>query len=337
MASGSVGKRKAERRDCQVRAQMRFPDDRPAIDCLIVNFSASGARVQLREPVELPPRFLLYIPSRPETKNVILRWNNGKEIGLEYATGQSQETDIIELFTRVGELEKRLSALAAPSADVPPGEAARAMPAGATLGLPVESADEIRARIDAVEIIAADATADLERAFRARLDALERLVQRPVEPTGHAVAPDPVARELAERMAAFEERLAHIARQAPQASKAPQASEAPQAPEAPLARDSLREPAPAPEILARLSALEARGNEPQQPAAALDESVLAPIFERISNLEVEMMNMRFGRPEDSQMEARMTRLEASSADIQGALRDVLALLMRREADTRAAG
>ena len=40
MASGSVGKRKAERRDCQVRAQMRFPDDRPAIEYFLSDHSA---------------------------------------------------------------------------------------------------------------------------------------------------------------------------------------------------------------------------------------------------------------------------------------------------------
>ena len=103
----SVGKRKAERRGCQVKAQVLQPDRDP-IDCLILDFSATGARVKLNAPIngDLPSRFKLYIPSRPETKNVILRWTKGQEIGVEYSTGLADEKTFFELIDRVAKLEK---------------------------------------------------------------------------------------------------------------------------------------------------------------------------------------------------------------------------------------
>ena len=79
MTVGSVGKRKAERRDCQVKAQVLLPDAEAA-DAVILNFSATGARARLAAPLDLPARFKLFIPSRPETKSVLLRWRNGRPL-----------------------------------------------------------------------------------------------------------------------------------------------------------------------------------------------------------------------------------------------------------------
>ncbi len=408
MAPGSVGKRKAERRDCHVRAQARFGSERAPIDCLIVNFSTSGARIRFREPIELPQRFDLFIPSRPETKHVAVRWRNGKEYGVEYSTGVSHDADIAELFARLDALEKSVAALShAQPAHHPAPHTAPYAPAGATLGLPDESAAEIRARIDAVEIIAADATADLEKAIRARLEALEGRLAGP--PADHA--PDPAALELAARMAGFEERLQRIAREEPAfAERTRELSPAPdwsarlaaletrledmaaqgRAPDygdaiAALSqrlatieneRCEASEPAPAPAqpepsraLLARLDALTTEIDmlraRPVAPDFSADISALAqrlaaheealrdraaPVsphrdadaleqaFDRISNLEVEMLNVKFGKPAlDPQVEARMARLEETGAEIQAALRDVFGLLSRHMSGQRQAG
>lgn len=263
MAPGSVGKRKAERRDCHVRAQARFGTERAPVDCLIVNFSASGARIRFSDVVELPPRFNLFIPSRPETKSVVVRWRSGKEYGVSYSTGASHEADIAELFERIETIEKQMAAAAHADAHAHPHTGhphpAHHAPPGATLGLPDESAAEIRARIDAVEIIAADAAADLEKAIGARLEALEKRFSEPVrEPVA---TPDPAALELAARMAGFEERLQRIAR------------------DEPAVVERQREPSPSPDWSARLTALEARIEK----VAALEARV-----ENIAALEARM-------------------------------------------------
>lgn len=91
MAGGSVGKRKAERRDCYVKAQVMLPGRDP-IDCIIINFSATGARARLVAEAELPARFKLFIPSRPETKPALLRWRNGLEFGCDILTASPTRT-----------------------------------------------------------------------------------------------------------------------------------------------------------------------------------------------------------------------------------------------------
>ena len=106
MAVASVGKRKAERRGCQVKAQIIQPGASEPIDCIIVDFSSTGARVKLNAQVDLPARFKLYIPSRPETKNVLLRWVKGLEFGCEYSTGVADEKTFFQLIDRVAKLER---------------------------------------------------------------------------------------------------------------------------------------------------------------------------------------------------------------------------------------
>ncbi|MDE2579631.1 MAG: hypothetical protein KGL46_12540 [Hyphomicrobiales bacterium] len=88
-----------------MKAQVQFVDGRPAAECVIVNFSATGARCQLKQADELPTRFKLYIPSRPETKSCILRWRKGAEFGVEYATAASEADSMLQLLLRVEALE----------------------------------------------------------------------------------------------------------------------------------------------------------------------------------------------------------------------------------------
>lgn len=114
MAGGSVGKRKAERRDCYVKAQVLTPGRDP-VDCIIINFSATGARARLVAEADLPARFKLFIPSRPETKPSLLRWRNGLEFGCEYSTGVADENAFFALVDRVDAIEAKLgSARSAP-------------------------------------------------------------------------------------------------------------------------------------------------------------------------------------------------------------------------------
>ncbi len=68
-----VGKRAAARQNCQMRAEMRFLDGRPPMECTIIDISATGCRVQLPSEFECPEDFDLFIPSRSETKIAKIR------------------------------------------------------------------------------------------------------------------------------------------------------------------------------------------------------------------------------------------------------------------------
>ncbi len=207
MAGGSVGKRKAERRDCYVKAQVMLPGRDP-IDCIIINFSATGARARLVAEAELPARFKLFIPSRPETKPALLRWRNGLEFGCEYSTGVADENAFFALVDRVDSIEAALGAkhaapvtMAAPEHDERlAGIESRLSSLGAS-GLPADLAD----RIAALEERAAQAPADAPTlAFESRLASMEVALAR-LEATASAPRRD-VATET--RLAAIEERLA---------------------------------------------------------------------------------------------------------------------------------
>jgi hypothetical protein len=155
MALGSVGKRKAERRDCHVKAQVLVSGCDP-IDCVILNFSATGARARLHAEVELPARFKLFIPSRPETKLSLLRWRRGLEFGCEYSSGLADEESLFVLLDRVDRLEAALGsgAPAAPvQSDVSPALAERLAELEARLVAPSAQSDDaviedLQARVD---------------------------------------------------------------------------------------------------------------------------------------------------------------------------------------------
>lgn len=213
MAGGSVGKRKAERRDCYVKAQVMLPGRDP-IDCIIINFSATGARARLVAEAELPARFKLFIPSRPETKPALLRWRNGLEFGCEYSTGVADENAFFALVDRVDSIEAALGAkhaapvtMAAPEHDRRlAGIESRLSALGSTPVVPSDLADRIAA-LERKIAPAPGETVAPTMAFESRLASLEVALAR-LEPAAAAPRQD-FATEA--RLAAIEERLADLA------------------------------------------------------------------------------------------------------------------------------
>ncbi|MDE2363232.1 MAG: PilZ domain-containing protein [Hyphomicrobiales bacterium] len=174
MPIGSGLKRKAERRDCHVKAQA-LVSGRDPVECVIINFSASGARVKIPEGVELPTRFKLFIPSRPETKPALVRWRNGQEIGVEYSSGVADEAAFFAVVERIDAIERALG-----------GHGAAAAASG--------------------ERKSADAPASV--ALQGALDRIAKL-------EAIAEAPPQTDEKLCERVAALEAGFASAARSAP--------------------------------------------------------------------------------------------------------------------------
>jgi len=265
----SVGKRKAERRGCQVKAQVLQPDRDP-IDCLILDFSATGARVKLNAPIngDLPSRFKLYIPSRPETKNVILRWTKGQEIGVEYSTGLADEKTFFELIDRVAKLEKggasgdpaaleelakRITTLEARLAEQAPDEAEE-------VDLDEGVAATLERRIDKATKTAENQIKRSEQFLSTRMDQTEERLRA-------LLAPD------------VAERLARLEALAEGGSLAPAAAEPA---DATLGPD--------PRIVSRLADLEAKIMSAQRPAgvsAAQDVSAIESRLETVARLAEE--------------------------------------------------
>jgi hypothetical protein len=105
-----TGKRQVERRVCQLKGQVRFPDDEQQVECIIYDLSPTGARITLRDKAALPSYFDLYIPSRSDTKFALVRWQRGTEIGLEFMPTRPHENPLlIDLLARCAALEASLA------------------------------------------------------------------------------------------------------------------------------------------------------------------------------------------------------------------------------------
>ncbi|MFV0279755.1 MAG: PilZ domain-containing protein [Rhodoblastus sp.] len=343
MAFGSVGKRKAERRDCHVKAQIIRPDDDRPIDCLIMDFSATGARAKVMEPVKLPSRFKLYIPSRPETKNVLLRWQKDQDFGCEYSTGLADERTFFELIGRVDALEsagpagdgaaladfsRRIEALEAAHKDLEAARKDQASPDAPQTDMrqmQLAGEENIAALEQRIEGVAAAAEGQARRSEQFLITRLEQTEDR----LRALLAPDVPAR-LA-RLEALAESGAFTA--AP-ASVQPVTAEFDPAIYGRLADLEARTMAmqrAADEAEARSLAHSVDDRAPPEAAAPGEVEDVIKLAERVSDIEVSLMELSLGGPAApkagaTDLNRRITEIEERHAEIVATLRNLLGLL-----------
>lgn len=102
-----VGKRSSLRQNCQMRAEMRFLDGRKPQECIIVDISASGCRIELSSPDDVPEDFDLFIPSRSETKIAKVRRQDGVNLGVAFLKSRLDDPLVMQtLLERVLRLER---------------------------------------------------------------------------------------------------------------------------------------------------------------------------------------------------------------------------------------
>jgi hypothetical protein len=106
-----------------LKGQVRARDGR-ILDCLVRDFSDSGARIEMSGSATLPHSFELFFPLRQATFQAQVRWRGEREIGLIFENPDSAPTDPMqakllerllqleaenaELRTRVAELSARV-------------------------------------------------------------------------------------------------------------------------------------------------------------------------------------------------------------------------------------
>jgi hypothetical protein len=59
-------------------------DDGRVIDCLVRDFSETGAKIELPSTTKLPNTIDLFFPLRQETFRAYIRWRGDKEVGLTF-------------------------------------------------------------------------------------------------------------------------------------------------------------------------------------------------------------------------------------------------------------
>ena len=82
-------------------------DDGRIIDCLVRDFSATGAKIELPASTKLPNTVQLFFPLRQETFRAHIRWRGDKEIGLTFENPYAAPSDPVQakLLARLLELE----------------------------------------------------------------------------------------------------------------------------------------------------------------------------------------------------------------------------------------
>jgi hypothetical protein len=120
--------RTAERVRSFLRAQIVFNNRMTTIECIIKNYSASGAKIALNDTLTVPTEFDLYIPAKQRNHHARLIWRDKEAIGVAFVDAgvvaaktpassanpdrvRELEMQNAELKTRIRELAKRLEDL----------------------------------------------------------------------------------------------------------------------------------------------------------------------------------------------------------------------------------
>jgi hypothetical protein len=109
-------RRTSSRQRSFLQGRIYFNNRRSSIDCLIRDYSETGARLTLSESVTVPEAMELYIPNREEVHRARVEWRSGNEVGISFGDeirSPSIAPDAAqgELPARVQKLEEEVAAL----------------------------------------------------------------------------------------------------------------------------------------------------------------------------------------------------------------------------------
>jgi hypothetical protein len=106
-------KRSATRWLTCLKGRVRTTDGR-VVDCLIRDFSASGARIQISDAGPLPSVIDLFFPLNQATYRANVRWERDNEFGLSFQAPEVQ----VPMDPVQAQLHERLMRLEADNADL---------------------------------------------------------------------------------------------------------------------------------------------------------------------------------------------------------------------------
>ena len=101
------------RRKTFLRGRILFNAGRSAVDCLIRDISATGARLIFSDAVSVPDLVELYIPQKEQTLMARVEWRHGDEVGIAFVNAVQASDDAVDngLAERVERLEAEVAAL----------------------------------------------------------------------------------------------------------------------------------------------------------------------------------------------------------------------------------
>ncbi len=105
-----------------LKGRISFNNGASSMDCMVRDFSPSGARLALSETATLPASFDLYIPQKDRTYRATLRWRREDGIGVTFVeeaappapaapAAETADASLTVLLRRISELEAENAAL----------------------------------------------------------------------------------------------------------------------------------------------------------------------------------------------------------------------------------
>lgn len=110
-------RRTATRQKSFLQGRIYFNHRRSTVDCLVRDYSETGARLKFSETAAVPEAIELYIPNKEEVRRARVEWRTGDEMGISFGDVAHSPSIAPEapapgdLATRVQALEAEVAAL----------------------------------------------------------------------------------------------------------------------------------------------------------------------------------------------------------------------------------
>jgi len=76
--------RSASRSRCVLKAEISFAGGAFRQDCIVRDLSETGARLVLKDDINLPAEFRITLTNRPEVSRAAVRWRSAGHVGIEF-------------------------------------------------------------------------------------------------------------------------------------------------------------------------------------------------------------------------------------------------------------
>ena len=104
-------RRSSARQKSFLQGRIYFNNRRSSIDCLIRDYSDTGARLKLSETAAVPEAIELYIPNKEEIHRARVEWRSGNEMGVSF--GEEVRSPSVAPDAAQGDLTVRVQTLEA--------------------------------------------------------------------------------------------------------------------------------------------------------------------------------------------------------------------------------
>jgi hypothetical protein len=77
-------RRLSARQKSFLQGRIYFNNRRSSVDCLVRDYSETGARLKFSETITVPEAIELYLPNREEIHRARVEWRSGNEMGVSF-------------------------------------------------------------------------------------------------------------------------------------------------------------------------------------------------------------------------------------------------------------